>query len=236
MTMDIWRLILAELPQKEQMALASMSDAELQAKLNRPEASQKHLFAAWHLFGGYDRYRERRAMVHRAKIAALVEAGEPPEMIAEAVANLSALHNSEERLAKMLTTLSSVSAPAFWPSFGMVWSVCDDTWSHRKKLLNLLHRHWSRSPARGVGDQSKSIRVYRGCSRRRVRGVSWTTDAHVAAMFARGHRGIRVPNAVVASASVPRIAVFHYEDSREESEVLLDPDRLLRLRVERFGP
>lgn len=69
------------------------------------------------------------------------------------------------------------------------------------------------------------IRVYRGCSRQHVMGIAWTTDRDVAKGFAQGHRGIPVPDAIIAEADIPKSAVFAIFLERDESEVLLNPER-----------
>jgi hypothetical protein len=76
------------------------------------------------------------------------------------------------------------------------------------------------------------ITVFRGCSRSRVRGVAWTTDRRVAEGFAHGHRFIRVPDPVVASAIIPKEHIFFWTDERNEKEVVLEPRRLRKLAVE----
>ena len=75
------------------------------------------------------------------------------------------------------------------------------------------------------------VEVFRGCSRPRVRGVSWTTDRDVAAGFAQGHRSILVPDPVIVSAVIPKGAVFIVGTDRQESEVILDPRQLRELRT-----
>lgn len=68
--------------------------------------------------------------------------------------------------------------------------------------------------------------VYRGCSRERVRGLSWTLDEKVAQSFARGHRGIPVPDPVVVCGEIGRKHVFGVFNDRDESEIVLDPNRV----------
>jgi len=75
------------------------------------------------------------------------------------------------------------------------------------------------------------VAVYRGCSRPRMSAISWTTDRQVADIFARGHRGIRVPDPVIASAVIPKSAIFTVVTSRNESEVIVDPRRLRKLAL-----
>jgi hypothetical protein len=78
------------------------------------------------------------------------------------------------------------------------------------------------------------VRVFRGCSRPRVRGVSWAIDRAVAEGFARGHRGIRVPDPVVASAVIPKEYIFFATNDRSEQEVVLNPCRLRRVTIELY--
>jgi hypothetical protein len=87
------------------------------------------------------------------------------------------------------------------------------------------------APAPVPADLPDKLRVFRGCSRERVLGVAWTTDRQVAEGFARGHRGIPVPDPVVASGVIDRRQVFMTFDDRSESEIVLDPDGLRELNV-----
>lgn len=149
--------------------------------------------------------------------------------------------NSETRLSVMLNLIEDQPAAIVWPVFLRAWPICDATRYQRRDLLRLLR---SLSSARDFFDADGAtffdrlpdpVTIYRGCSRPRVRGVSWTTDRDVAAGFARGHRGIRVPDSVVAQAAVPKEAVFAVFTDRNESEVLVDPRRLRKLRLEPLG-
>ena len=53
----------------------------------------------------------------------------------------------------------------------------------------------------------------------------------IAEGFARGHRGIRVPDPLVASALIPTDAIFFVTDDRNEKEIVLNPRRLRRLKL-----
>ena len=141
---------------------------------------------------------------------------------------------STNRLDIMLEALKFQPAHVFWPVFIDVWSCCDDTWSVSADLRRALRRHHAKSPGtRYLGKADRAffdvlpdpVEVFRGCRRPRVRGVSWTTCATVAAGFARGHRGIRVPDPVIAQAMVPKAAVFAAFTDRQEQELVLDPRR-----------
>jgi hypothetical protein len=77
--------------------------------------------------------------------------------------------------------------------------------------------------------------VHRGCSRRHIRGLGWTTDEHVADGFACGHRGIPVHDPGIASGLVSKRDIFFVAVERNESEVVLDPVRFSRLSWRKAG-
>jgi hypothetical protein len=78
------------------------------------------------------------------------------------------------------------------------------------------------------------VEVFRGCSRPHVRAIAWTTDATVAEGFAKGHRSIRVPEPVVASALIRKEHIFFVMNDRSEKEVVLNPRRLQRLVIKSY--
>src|SRR3954469_20892705 len=78
----------------------------------------------------------------------------------------------------------------------------------------------------------RQVQVFRGCSAHRVRSVAWTTNQAVAEGFARGHRGLQVPEPVVATAVIPKEHIFFVTNDRNENEIVLNPRRLRKLVVE----
>jgi hypothetical protein len=64
------------------------------------------------------------------------------------------------------------------------------------------------------------LMIYRGCGVDRMLGASWTLDRATAVGFARGHRGIRVRDPVLATARISKRAVLFATNDREEFEVL----------------
>lgn len=147
-------------------------------------------------------------------------------------------HRASETLLRLL--MGAASTQEFWRIFNLGWNTCDDTWAHRGDLLNLMRRHGSGEPFLH-GDAGALYRrleddvtLHRGCSADRVRGISWTTDPKIAATFARGHRGIPVPRAVIARAIVPKTAIFTVATERNESELIIDPRRLRQLVITPF--
>jgi hypothetical protein len=139
--------------------------------------------------------------------------------------------NSEERLPLLLDFFSDgYPAAVFWRVLKDVWPSCDKTWVHRDDLLALLREH---SPSPLVPDAVEPVlTIWRGCSRERMRGLSWTMSDRVAQQFARGHRNIPVPNPIVVRAEIAREHIFGFFDDREENEVLLDPDKLTQIEDE----
>lgn len=148
--------------------------------------------------------------------------------------------DSQTRLPFLLNIVDSLPASVAWPIVLCGWSMCDDTWPFRTRLLEILRRLQSEAPSRTYMDNDNTalfcglpskITVWRGCSRERVRGVAWTLSKETAESFAVGHRGIPVPDTVVASAIVPKEAVFFVESCRQEEELVVDSRRLSQLKV-----
>lgn len=148
--------------------------------------------------------------------------------------------NSHQRAGVMLEELAMTMDYEWFPIVLAAFPDCDDTWRHHEELLSYLRLAAADYSAEEFFDAEQAtffdrlpnrVTVYRGCSRPRVSALSWTTDPAVAAEFARGHRGIRVPDAVVASAKIDKQYIFAVFVDRAESEVLLDPDRLQNIKI-----
>jgi hypothetical protein len=147
--------------------------------------------------------------------------------------------SSEKRASEMYIRLRGVDTETFWRVFNECWNICDDTWLIRTWWSDVLRYHSRVAPARRfmVRSEDKAlfdclparIEIFRGCNVNRVRGLSWTTKRKIAEGFAHGHRGIRVEEPVVATAIIPREAVFTAIDNREESELVVNPRRLAKL-------
>lgn len=142
--------------------------------------------------------------------------------------------DSDTRLPRLLDLTEGCPHDVFLRVFCERWSGCDDTWAHRSELLRRLRatrplRHFADDRSKKFFDDLPDlIEVFRGCSLERARGLSWTTSHTAASNFARGHRSIAVPNAVIAHALIPKALIFTVFTDREEEEVVLDPRRLRR--------
>lgn len=142
---------------------------------------------------------------------------EPDERIAAYTSHLFGPHvNSSDRAAELIRLLDSdwnVSADVAWPVFHETWTNCDNTWPHRDDLSSLIDRlrelgdpldHLNEEDAAAFKRLPEHIRIYRGCSVERTYGFAWATDRNVAEQFARGHRGISVPEPVIADLTQVR--------------------------------
>lgn len=151
------------------------------------------------------------------------------DLILELIESRMVWCGSHERLGELLHLLRRAGARTFWNALAEWWTLCDDTWPHRPELLRQLRRHGPGRNYLPARDRSfldalpERVTIYRGCSRSRVRGVSWTTDPEIAAGFARGHRAIPVPDPVVVEAEVDRARILAAFTDRQEAEVLVDP-------------
>ncbi len=149
---------------------------------------------------------------------------------------------SDDRL-EILWGLTLAWPPALASeAYQRFYSGCDDTWYMRATLLERLREIGFGQPHKEPDDIAffeslpDRVKVWRGCSASRVRGLSWTTARDTALRFARGHRMIQVPNPTLASAVIPKTAIFFVVTNRKESEIILDPRRLSRLTTEPFSP
>lgn len=156
--------------------------------------------------------------------------GSPAEGIIDALFGIGI--DSDGRAERFLE-LTADSAPAvFWQVFHQAWNTCDDTWYLQLDVIEALelnreaqppHLFWNDEQKVFYGALPELVTVYRGCSRERMRGVSWTTDKTVAEGFARGHRGITIPDAVVAECRIAKQDIITVIPDRDESEVIIDP-------------
>jgi hypothetical protein len=173
------------------------------------------------------RYRaaEKRRLLKRARRAT-------GEKKIKAVGDYVSLLGSHERIAALLPLIEHEPAEVFWPVFLEWWPMCDCAWDWNAWLVKILRRV---GPCRDLDymyadggeffcDLPGTITVYRGASRSRIKGaISWTTDIAVARNFARGHRGIAVPDPVVAIGVIDKSKIFLATDDRRESEILAPP-------------
>lgn len=154
--------------------------------------------------------------------------------------------NSTNRLSAILALTAFEEPKVFWQVFHENWSGCDNTWVLQDEILDALE--WFGLDGVDMTDEQLAflsglatdrysrITVYRGCSRERIRGLSWTTNAKIAQEFARGHRGIGVPDPVVVKAKVRKSNVITVISNREEEEVILNPLHLRCLRETNLRP
>ena len=141
------------------------------------------------------------------------------------------LLNSEQRIAELVPLIEGEAPEIFWPIFLGAWPVCDKAYGWNYRLVEKFRRVGS-CPPEMLDDDSKEfyddlpnkIEVYRGASRSRIDGaISWTTDRKIAERFARGHRGIAVPDPVIATGIIRKAQIFAAINDRQENEVLCLP-------------
>lgn len=101
-----------------------------------------------------------------------------------------------------------------WPSFDRV--------PHEAfvRLFAKFAAQWTSTDE--IGRLPQRMAVYRGQSGDAQPGLSWTLSRSVADGFARGHRGIAVPNGVTLERIISREDVaLAFLDDRSEQEVVL---------------
>jgi hypothetical protein len=146
--------------------------------------------------------------------------------------------SSEKRTEKMLSMVRDRPQEEFWRIFLEVWSVCDNTWKSRQPLLHRLQNasaelsaipYFSDACRAFFHSLPADVTVYRGCSKQRINGLSWSIDPVVAQGFARGHRGIPVPEPVLVTALAKKNQIFAVTNDRQEYEVICVPSQILQV-------
>jgi hypothetical protein len=179
------------------------------------------------LEAGRERFNDKPLMMLDEAVGAIYD-GEDTAALVERISDISCRLSSEHRLPNLLEVWGQAPPDVFWASLASEWSMCDDTWADLDDLLEIMREYRQWAPARRY--LGRSLRVYRGCARDRVLGIAWTTDRAVAENFAHGHRGIRNPDPVIATAMVSPGDIFLRLNDRGEREVLLDPELLRDVR------
>jgi hypothetical protein len=157
---------------------------------------------------------------------------------AEAVSDYLSLLSSERRAPEMVALLERASPESYWKVFLTHWPNCDDTSALKGQLLSQLQRAASAAtPIQHYSDEQRAffeslpqvVTVYRGCSRQRIAGISWTTEAEIAIQFAHGHRQIPVPDPVIVTAEIDKNDILAVFTDRSENEIICTPSRILKI-------
>jgi hypothetical protein len=128
----------------------------------------------------------------------------------------------------------------FWRTFNDVWASCDGTANEARAIVKMCRKHLKQRSLEWMDPEDRRcfeslpdpVRVWRGCSIAYVDEPSWTTDLAVAEFFA--HRLDKDAVPVLASAFIPKSAIFATFTSRNEAEVFLDPAKLQTAKYKRW--
>lgn len=190
---------------------------------------------------------------HTRRVEAMIEndTPAPAEEVIEAVEHLLIKVDSSNRLSELLRFSITERRPeVLWPVFLRWWSSCDATWEWRHLVVSYLENLMGdndgtdhpATPWMSEGDLEfyrslpDEITLYRGCSRKHVKGLAWSTDRAAAETFAHGHRGFTVSDPVVAETIFPKEKVFAVFTSRNENEVVIDYAALGKIKRHKYTP
>ena len=142
---------------------------------------------------------------------------------------------AEDRLEVMLTLTRRKPVAVFWPVFHATWLACDNSYRLRNRLLKVLSSRDSESrstnylpqDAKDFFDQLPNpFTAFRVCSKARVLGISWTTSETLAEDRAAGNGMTACRNPSLATASVPKSAVFGVYRGDKGVELAINPRRV----------
>jgi hypothetical protein len=165
---------------------------------------------------------------------------------AEQIISYLSLYGSHERAIPLWESTIDEPPDVFWPVVLDTWNMCDGMRALPRGLMleTFRFRAVALSPIKfmEVDDLAffdrlpDPVTVFRGCGKRFVRGMAWTTDRSIAEFFASGGRFPTPHHPVIATAEIEKSAIFFCVTSRNESEIVLDPHRVKRLRLEPYRP
>jgi hypothetical protein len=150
------------------------------------------------------------------------------------------LFGSFERSLPLWEATLGEPADVFWPVFLENWSTSEGLWPLRQTILSTLRERAAQLSPIGFMEPSDRafydslpdpVIVFRGCGRRRVRSLPWTTDREIAEFFARGSRFGPQRDPVIARAEIAKADLFFVSVDRKESEVILDPYMIKSVRL-----
>jgi len=100
-----------------------------------------------------------------------------------------------------------------------------DLWVERFRRVGFI------SDAPGQDPPTSDLAVFRGAPRGSEGGMSWTTSARIAGLFAKKYTEYEDAPGLVWSATISPGAVLALIDQREEEEVVVDPAGLRNLEL-----
>lgn len=143
-------------------------------------------------------------------------------------------HETPYRLDALEQYANCMDDGLFWQTFGMVWQMSENLWQYQPAIRRIMdhnrpcrHEIMTAEERHAVGAMPDPITVYRGYDRPgSMKGWSWTTDPDKAEWFAR--RFADTGGACfVAEGEVSKQYVIAYFTRRNESEIVVDPRRVV---------
>ena len=149
--------------------------------------------------------------------------------------------NSRNRLDVLIELMRKHNPETAMEIFYHGWADCDDTGWYQNELLMILSeaRWWvdfrdfmTKEDLDWYDRLDDEITIYRGSPRNNTLGVSWTTSLRIARQSAKGYRSTTVSDPVITMSKVLKTNVLMATNTRDESEILVDPATLTELKTE----
>jgi len=147
----------------------------------------------------------------------------------EAANELLMCFSTRRRLYEMIMALGDQPPEVFWPVWLLFWSRTDYSADFHDNLPGMFKR---KGPAYPYYDDAEketyhslpdTITVYRGCDRRFVSGVSWSTERKVAEYFGMGGRGPIPEHPVIITGTITKSSPDLFYVSHGEGEIVCRP-------------
>lgn len=146
------------------------------------------------------------------------------------------------RLQGFMDEIKGADDKTYWKVLSLIWNTGEGAGSDHDLVLALFNsqrRH--RESLMDEGERktlkrlSDELTVYRGFFGRRAKSLSWTLDRNVALWFANRFKDVFNEPRYLIEGTASKKDVIAYFAGREESEVIIDPEKVKVHRKERIA-
>lgn len=150
-------------------------------------------------------------------------------------------HEKPYRLEALEKYATRMDDALFWKTFAEVWQMSDNLWQYQPAIRRIMDRNrpcreemMTAEERHAAGAMPDPIPIYRGYTRTRsMKGWSWTTDPDKAEWFARRF-AVKGRECFVAEGTVSKQYVIAFFTGRNESEIVVDPRRVVVMTTRRI--
>lgn len=139
------------------------------------------------------------------------------------------IHERPWRLQAFLDIQDKLSNHTYWRLLGSIWTDSENIWQNLGIWKHLLqskrkfsHNFMTKECQAALKKLPNNLLIYRGCTPKNEKGLSWTLDEEKATWFATRFNKI---DSKVISKTITKGDIFAYIEDRGEKEIILKPKK-----------